>query len=132
MTSCQEKGSTRIIKGVSERRHRYRRQLSDATRCELYIQQTLRNRTPSRSRSPMFPKFARRGRSCVSCLLSAQFELTSSSGILRRALHRFDKISRATRPCLRRVKWKGGSQKDRVTGREMGQRERKKKKEERR
>lgn len=31
---------------------------------------------------------------------------------------------------LRRVKWKGGSQKDRVTGREMGQRERKKKKEE--
>ena len=75
-------------------RHHCCRCFFGASRCELYIQQTLCNHAPSCSRSPAFPKFARRGRSYVSCLLSAQFELTSSSGVLRRALHRFDEISR--------------------------------------
>lgn len=59
------------------------------------------------------------------CFLLAQFELTSSSGVLR-ALRHFDGISRETRPCLRRVKWKGGSQKDRVTGKWERKKERKK------
>lgn len=59
-----------------------------------------KQRATTPRRAPTFLKFARRGRSYVSCLLSAQFELTSSSGVLRRALHRFDEISRETRPCL--------------------------------
>jgi len=105
VTSCQEKGSTRIIKGVSERRRRHRRRrFSDAAQCELYIQQTLFNHAPSCPRFPAFPKFVRRGRSYVSCLLSAQFKFTSSSGVLRHVLHRLDEIFRETCLCLRRVK----------------------------
>lgn len=67
-------------------KRRFRKTLPPVLQCELYIQQTLRrNHTPScNPRSPTFPKFARRGRSYVSCLLSAQLELTSSSGVLRR------------------------------------------------
>lgn len=62
-----------------------------------------------------------RAREEVRFLLAQRAVRTSTSKSSSRALHRFGEIFRETCLCSRRVKWKGGSQKDRVTPeREMG------------